>query len=209
VGLVRLTERQWRIYIAAWLTAVAAVGGVAAGLWLHGVVQRPAPPQLSGGMVVASGQIKAPDFTLHDQSGAVVSLSALRGQVVALTFLDTKCTNLCPLQARLLAGAQTDLGAKVRWSVVIVSVRPEADTPATIAAFAAANGLARYRWLTGTHDQLAPVWNEYGVTVQPTAGDLEHSSVIYLIDGGGFERVGFLDVPETDAFENDIRVLAG
>lgn len=196
------------MYLAAWLVAVAAVSGVAAGLVIPRLLQKPVPPQLGGGMVVDAGTVKAPDFSLRDQDGNTVSLSGLRGEVVALTFLDTQCTNLCPLQARVLAAAQTDLGPKVRWSVLIVSVRPDADTPQTIASFAAANGLKSYHWLSGSHSDLAQVWNEYGVAVQVANSDLEHSSVIYLIDRSGFERVGFLDVPEPDAFDNDVRILA-
>ena len=38
-------------------------------------------------------------------------------------------------------------------------------------------------------------------------GDLAHSSVIYLIDRSGYERVGFEDVPETAAFETDVQIL--
>ena len=209
MGRLRLTERQWRVYVAVWLVAVAAAGGVVAGLVLHNVVQKPPAATLGGGLVVAAGSIKAPGFSLRDQDGVDVSLSALRGQVVALTFLDTQCTNVCPLQARLLAAAENDLPRSVRWSVVIVSVRPEVDTPATIASFAAANGLQRYSWLSGTQAEMAPVWNEYGVVVQGAGTDLTHSAEIYLIDPAGFERVGFLDVPDSTWFENDVRILAG
>jgi hypothetical protein len=45
------------------------------------------------------------------------------------------------------------------------------------------------------------------VAVQVASGDLQHSSVIYLIDRRGFERVGFLDVPEASSFETDVHIL--
>ena len=157
---------------------------------------------------MGAGEVAAPDFTLRDQTGATVSMSQLRGTVLALTFLDTQCQNLCPLQASFLGSAQSDLGHRAPFDVVIISVRPDADTPANIVAFAAAHGLGHhYMWLTGTTQDLQGVWNSYGVAVQAAQGDLAHSSVIYLIDRSGYERVGFEDVPETAAFETDVQIL--
>jgi protein SCO1/2 len=207
---LRLTQRQWRIYLAVWLVALAILVGTLVGVLLPRLlVSRPAPV-LSGGLVMPANSVPAPDFALRDQRGAMISLAALRGRVVAITFLDTKCLDLCPLQASLLGRVQADLGAQVPFSVVVVSVRPEADTPSAIATFASAHGLSgMFYWLSGPRPQLADVWNAYGVGVQVANGDLAHSSVIYLIDRKGFERVGFADVPQSDAVENDVRILAG
>jgi protein SCO1 len=207
---LQLTNRQWRIYLAVWLCALAALAGVASVLLAPRLLAHPQPLSLGGGMVMGPHQYPAPDFTLRDQSGNVVTLAGLRGKVIALTFLDTQCTNLCPLQARLLGSAQADLAHAAPFSIVVVSVRPGADTPAAISTFARANDLnGSLYWLTGTPAQLSAVWDEYGVGVQAANGDLEHSSVIYLLDRAGFERVGFLDVPEAQAFENDVKVLDG
>ncbi len=205
---LRLTERQWRIYLAVWLAALAATVGAAGGLTIQRLLT-PAPiPVLGGGLVMDAHTVPAPDFTLQDQLGSMVSLSHLRGKVVALTFLDTQCLNLCPLQANLLGSVQSDLGPRASFVVVVVSVRPDADTPATIAAFANAHGLTgQLYWLTGSRAALADVWNRYGVAVQIANGDLAHSSVIYLIDRGGYERVGFLDVPQSASVETDVKVL--
>jgi cytochrome oxidase Cu insertion factor (SCO1/SenC/PrrC family) len=92
---------------------------------------------------------------------------------------------------------------------VVVSVRPDADTPAAIAVFAAAHGLNRpYHWLNGSKSKLAAVWGSYGISVQAASGDLAHSSVIFLIDRHGYERVEFADVPEPGWIEGDVRLLA-
>ncbi len=192
-----------------WLVALAAAAGVLAGLTLPKLLAPASRPSLFGGLVMGAGEVRAPAFTLRDQTGAAVSLADLHGRVIALTFLDTQCQNLCPLQASLLGGVQTRVGRSAPFDIVVVSVRPDADTPSTIAAFASAHGLSgRYYWLTGTQAQLASVWNSYGVGVQVANGDLAHSSVIYLIDPSGYERVGFQDVPDAAAVENDIKVLA-
>jgi protein SCO1 len=208
VRTMRLTERQWRIYLAVWLVALGAVTGVAAGIIAPKLLDRPAPPTLIGDIVL-SPPVAAPAFSLQDQNGSAVSLSQLKGRVVALTFLDTQCLSLCRLQASLIGGVQADLGTGVPLTLVVVSVRPEVDTPAAIATFAEAHGLKQpYAWLNGTQSQLAGVWADYGITVQPTAGDLAHSSVIYLLDRRGNERVEFADVPDPAWLENDIKLLA-
>jgi protein SCO1/2 len=205
---VRLTHRQWRIYLTVWLVALAAVAGTLAGIAVPRLLAKPAAPAaLSGGLVIKPA-VAAPSFSLRDQGGAAVSLSTLRGSVVALTFLDTQCLNLCPLQASLLGTVQSDLGSGAHFSVVIVSVHPDVDTPAAIATFATAHGLRRgYYWLNGTKDQLASVWNSYGVGVQVANGDLAHSSIIFLIDRSGAERIAFADVPDLAAVEGDVRFL--
>jgi cytochrome oxidase Cu insertion factor (SCO1/SenC/PrrC family) len=82
------------------------------------------------------------------------------------------------------------------------------DTPASIALFASAHGLkSGYHWLSGTKQELASVWDSYGVGVQVANGDLAHSSIIYLIDRGGAERVAFADVPDVASVEGDVRYL--
>jgi cytochrome oxidase Cu insertion factor (SCO1/SenC/PrrC family) len=205
---VRLTRRQWRIYLTVWLVALAAVAGALVGVAVPRLLAKPiAPATLSGGLII-NPSVPAPSFTLRDQKGAMVSPSTLRGRVVALTFLDTQCLNLCPLQASLLGTVQSDLGSAAPFSVVIVSVHPEVDTPANIATFATAHGLMNgYFWLNGTKEQLTSVWNSYGVGVQVANGDLAHSSIIYLIDRNGAERIAFADVPDVAAVEGDVRFL--
>jgi cytochrome oxidase Cu insertion factor (SCO1/SenC/PrrC family) len=208
VRTLRLTERQWRIYLAVWLVALAAVTGVVAGIIVPKLLERPAPLTLVGDIVL-SPPVAAPGFNLQDQNGASVSLSQLKGRVVALTFLDTQCLSLCRLQASLIGSVQADLGSSVPLTLVVVSVRPEVDTPAAINTFAQAHGLKQpYAWLNGSKATLTGVWGDYGITVQPGAGDLAHSSVIYLLDKRGNERVEFADVPDPTWMENDIKLLA-
>lgn len=188
--------------------ALAAVIGIAAGFFVPKLLERSAPATLIGDIVLTP-PVAAPAFSLQDQKGATVALSQLQGRVIALTFLDTQCVSLCRLQASLIGSVQADLNGSVPLTVVVVSVRPEVDTPAAIATFAAAHGLRDpYLWLNGSKSQLASVWSDYGITVQPGVDDLSHSSVIYLLDRRGMERVEFADVPDTTWLENDIKLLA-
>ncbi|HEX7525396.1 MAG TPA: hypothetical protein VF327_03765, partial [Gaiellaceae bacterium] len=62
-------------------------------------------PALHGQATWAPGARPAPQFALRDQRGRVVSLSALRGRTVVLTFLDSLCRQACPVEGKLLAAA--------------------------------------------------------------------------------------------------------
>ena len=42
----------------------------------------------------------APDFALTSQDGARVSLSDFRGKAVAIAFIYTSCTDVCPMHVR-------------------------------------------------------------------------------------------------------------
>ncbi|MBA3841856.1 MAG: SCO family protein [Actinobacteria bacterium] len=189
---VRLTRRA-----AAGVLAAALLGGSAGGVLaarLHGrAAVRPAA--LHGQMTWAAGTRRAPAFALRDQSGVLVSPARLRGAPVVLTFLDSKCTEVCPLEGRELAAVLQSLPASTRPSLVVVSVDPAGDTPASIAVAMKKWGLAgpwRWHWLRGSQSQLAAVWKEYGVEVEPTSNDIVHGLALYLIDGSGDERSGYL-----------------
>lgn len=105
-------------------------------------------------------------FRLTDQRGQILSLGDLRGQVVLLTFLYTHCPDTCPLYlskiSQGLAGLEADKGPV---SVVVVTVDPERDTLDHIRQFAGP-WTENWHFLTGPVDQVARVWNDYGVYVE-------------------------------------------
>src|SRR5438132_2048196 len=72
----------------------------------------------------------APDFTLTDgPTGQVVSLSALRGTVVVVTFLYTSCIDVCPLTADVIRAARDRMASANDVAFIAVSVDPVGDTP--------------------------------------------------------------------------------
>jgi protein SCO1/2 len=150
----------------------------------------PRPAQLSG--TVLDGGV-APDFTLTDGlTGTAITLSSLRGAVVALAFLYTRCPDVCPLTAAQFRAAQRELGADAdRVRFVAVSVDPDGDTPEAVRAFSERHGLStNWSYLVGARAQLEPVWRAYGIgaTVAPTGPAVQHNDAIYLIDADGRER---------------------
>ena len=168
----------------------------------------PSPSGLVADIVIPPKSMAAPDFTLLDQDGKPVSVSALRGRVVAITFLDSHCKQLCPLEADQLGQVQRSLGAGAHLSVLVVSVAPATDTPSSERAFAATHRWSGdWHWLIGTPDQLAAVWKAYSIAVQNTPDNILHSSVLYLVDRDGFERAGWAAGLEPNLVTHDVRLL--
>ena len=58
--------------------------------------------------------ITMPPFSLRDYDGSLVRSSELRGKVVVLTFLDTKCREACPIIAGEVATAWRLLSRRER-----------------------------------------------------------------------------------------------
>ena len=132
----------------------------------------------------------APDFTLTDGlTGDTVTLSSLRGNVVALAFLYTRCPDVCPLTAAQFRAAQKQLGADAaRVRFVAVSVDPDGDTPAAVRAFSEARDLKDWRYLIGPRAALQAVWASYGVGAYDQGVTVSHNDAIYVIDAKGRER---------------------
>ncbi len=158
------------------------------------------------------GSQAAPDFTLIDgASGTPVTLSGLRGNVVALAFLYTRCPDVCPLTAEQFRQVQQQLGADAdRVRFVAVSVDPEGDTPARVRDFSASHRLERdWHFLIGPRSVLTPVWSAYGVRSEPDPRGLGvgHTDAIYLIDRRGRARVLLHTDSGADVIAKDIRIL--
>lgn len=194
--------------------AAAAIVGIAIGVLLHSKFSSSTAdatqlPALHGQATWAPGARPAPQFTLRDQRGRRVSLSALRGRTVALTFLDSLCKQACPVEGRMLAAAIDQVPSAHRPRLVVVSVDPAGDTPATIARAVRKWHLpADVLWLRGTHAELARVWRDYEITVDPVSGDIVHSTAVYLLDPKGDERAGFLMPFVPGLVADDLKTLA-
>ena len=198
------------------LTALAVAGavvvGIVVGMVLHGrFASRPALalPALHGQATWSPGKRPAPDFTLLDQRGRRVALSSLRGRAIALLFMDSICKEACPIEGHLIAAAIRQVPAAQKPRLVIVSVDPAGDTPRTIAAAGRKWTLPHgFLWLRGTKRELARVWRAYQITVEPSSGDVIHSTAAYLIDPRGNERAGFLMPFVPGLVADDLKTLA-
>lgn len=183
---------RWRDNELWGKTRVAARGSIsvallATGMWLAACA---APVQLKG---TDLGKDPAPDFQLTDQNGNLVTLSGLRDKVVVLTFLYTRCPDVCPLTAEHLRAAGQQLGTAMNEvAFVAVSVDPQNDTPDAVKAFNQEHGVSNLIYLMGTPAQLQPVWAAYYVAAQPDPlhpNLVSHSTRVVVIDKAGRQRV--------------------
>lgn len=199
------------ILIVAVAAVVAAALGAGAALsrGSSASVSKPSAGGLLGDIAWAAATRPAPEIGLSDERGQSFSLAGERGRVVLLTFLDSRCRALCPLESRMLAKVARSLPVADRPDVVVVSVDPAGDSVASIRhAKRDLAGVRRVTWLVGSHTRLARVWRAYGVEVKPVPGDIEHTSVVYVIDRRGDERAGMLFPFSPAALSHDLRVLA-
>ena len=152
----------------------------------------------------------APNFTLTDQSGRKVSLADERGHYAVVTFLYTHCPDVCPVIAgNLNRVLQMPIAHRTGLRVLAVSVDPKRDTPTAVKHFVAVHRLVpAFRYLMGTHAQLAPVWRSYHIAAAPLQnGTIAHSTFEILVDPQGRERLIY-DAAATPAdFAHDLAIL--
>jgi protein SCO1/2 len=135
----------------------------------------PLPPETEAGprpRIIEPGT-EVPDLTFVDQSGATKKISDWRGQVVAVTFIYTRCPvpDFCPRMDRNFAAAQKLLGEDEqladRVHLLSVSFDPEYDTPEILRAHASRVGAdpARWSFVTGPKEALDPFAAVFGVAI--------------------------------------------
>ena len=193
---------------AVFAATIGIAVGVAAALVHRSQGSAAQPSPLQAQITWAAGAKPAPGLALRDQSGATVSLGSLRGHVVLLTFLDSKCVRECPIEGHVLG----DVFRRMKGTSAIplvVSVDPWADTPRSARTFAASAGWSgNWRWLLGNKAALAPVWRAYNIAVKRTPGDILHSAALYVIDPSGDLRAGYLFPFSADSVTHDVQRLA-
>jgi cytochrome oxidase Cu insertion factor (SCO1/SenC/PrrC family) len=178
------------------LVGVVLGAAVAVPLWRHGRQARSLalasavcrPIQCSD-----LGQSHAPGFTLTDQNGRHVSLGALQGKALVVTFMDPRCTATCPIVSSEFVAANHALGAEAQHAAfVAINVNQYHESPAALRSFSTKHGLSSlHNWyfLTGSTAELATVWHDWGIEVLPNkSGDVVHTSVVYFIDPQGRTR---------------------
>ena len=133
----------------------------------------------------------APEWSLIDQHNRPVTMSSLRGKLVALNFLYTRCPmpEVCPRLAAAFATVQRRFGAAMGRDLVLVSITidPEWDTPQVLAAYAK---LWRaqpdaWRFLTGPPDAVRKAATDWGLVYWPEDGAITHTSRTALIGRDG------------------------
>ena len=178
-----------------------SVSRIAAGFLLIGMAALPAfahlpiPPK-QGEIGRKAVRRNVPNFTLIDQGGKRFQFANARGKFVVVTFIFTSCPDVCPLLTAKFAAMQRELAAKKRDNYLLLSITtdPQTDSSTVLNSYA-----KRYKpdfrpwlFLTGSREQLAKVWKEFGVTVQSAGpGQIQHTTLTTLIDRDGVRRFDY------------------
>ena len=103
-----------------------------------------------------------------------MSLSDFRGKVVAIAFIYTSCTDVCPMLTANMASVQDKLGSAFGSKIAFVSITvdPERDTPEVLKQYAENFGadLKGWSFLTGDPAIVREVGLKYGVIARKNGG---------------------------------------
>jgi protein SCO1/2 len=158
----------------------------------------------------------APGYSFMDQDGNRLTSEDLRGSLVVYSFTYTRCVAPCPDTTAALADLQNALadvdtgGIPLRF--VTISVDPDHDTPAQLAAFAARYRADTSRWhfVTGAPDQLKNVIGAgfRAYYTQRPDGTFTVDPVFALVDGWGILRATYRTAtPDPAILQRDVRLV--
>jgi cytochrome oxidase Cu insertion factor (SCO1/SenC/PrrC family) len=164
----------------------------------------------------AAGALRAPDFRLTDQNGGAVSLAALHGRPVIITFIDPLCRDFCPIEAQHLNDVVNTFPQASKPAIVAVSVNVYGNARTTLMEDARKWKLVpEWRWAIGHPAQLSRVWDAYHVQVLAmtkkvagvTVHTIGHTEAAYVIDSKGYQRALFLWPYGADGVVRTLRAL--
>ena len=137
------------------------------------------------------------EFQLIDDKGEIVTMSQFEGQVVVVTFLFTRCPDICPVVSANLAFIAQELGDLHGTSVQIltVTVDPWTDNSSVLGNYADVRGLS-WPHLTGSVEDLEPVWMNFDVGLATYDTDVDDDGV-----ADGFDSCP--DTPEGEEVDNN------
>ena len=172
-------------------------------------------PGKNSAQAISAVNVKAPDFFLVNQDNQRFDSSQLRGKVVAMNFIFTTCTDVCPLFTVNLAALQRKLNARYAGELFFISVTtdPEVDSAKHLKGYAERHRADFKNWafLTGSESQLKAVWSGFGVRViKKGRGLVQHTSLTTVIDRQGVRRMNYLgETWHVKDLERDLLTLLG
>ena len=111
-----------------------------------------------------------PDVDVLDQDGNAIHFytDLVKGKTVAINFIFTNCTTICPPLAATFARVQKEMGDKVGRDVhfISISVDPLTDTPERLKAWGAKfKAGAGWTFVTGNKEEMDKLLNALGASV--------------------------------------------
>jgi len=152
-------------------------------------------------------------FTLTDEHGRTVHADNYAGKVVMLFFGFSNCQMTCPATLGKLTAVLNTMGKQADLTqVLFVSVDPNRDNPARLAAYTDAFA-PQVVGLTGTQAQLRALCKRYRVAIgygesYPNGNyAVYHSGAVFVFDGNGRVRLLFTQSDRITDISTDLRQL--
>jgi protein SCO1 len=136
----------------------------------------------NGNRQVRSADLNVPDVVVLDQNNHPVHFyrDLVQGKTVAINFIFTTCTTICPPLTANFASVQRKMlkrGEKNLY-LISVSVDPENDTPAKLKSYAEMfKAQPGWTFVTGTRSQLEKIWNAFSISA---GNKLDHSPTVVI-----------------------------
>lgn len=146
---------------------------------------QPAAPSGRQRYLRASQRLQPPNVGLVDQDGRPVRLpDLLTGDApVALEFVFTTCTTICPVMSASFAGLQRHAGELPGLRMISISIDPEQDRPAVLRAYAARfHASPAWRFYTGSEADVRAVLVAFGAF---SGGKANHRPLTFVRGAGG------------------------
>jgi len=157
----------------------------------QGIQQAVVAPSESGGLPASYPRLRevAPATELIDQSGARISLAELGPQPVLLTFAFAHCQTVCPVVVETVRQAALELD-DLSPAIVVVTLDPWRDTPATLPSLVTAWNLDTVpdlHVLSGEVDEVLAVLDSWQMPIQrnPQNGDIAHPAMVHVLAPDG------------------------
>jgi protein SCO1 len=139
---------------------------------------------------------RVPDIPLVNQDGKTINLQQFKGKAVLITFIDTQCTDDCPIITGLFSRVNTLLrGDPVAYAdskLISVSIDPKFDTPPVLWKYGLkylhdnSEGFSHWEFTDLTPEHLKRLAAAFGVMYAPSPdGDIVHTMQTALIAPDG------------------------
>jgi protein SCO1 len=138
---------------------------------------------------------EVPQIPMVDQDGQRIELGKYRGKALLITFIDSKCTDDCPIIMKrfervneLLAGDGTAYAAS---HLISISIDPASDTPPVLRKYGLgyldgkAAGFSHWEFADLTPANLERLATAFGVVYMEEHGDIDHTMQTALIGEHG------------------------
>ena len=154
----------------------------------------------------------APNFRLADANGKPFILNANQGKIILLFFGYTFCPDVCPTTLSEMKLTMDKLGDNAEnVQVVFISVDPGRDTSEHMQKYVERFN-SDFIGLSGTQEELEPIWNQYGIFREVVPGTsatnyiINHTARVFMVDTKGYLRLsfGFQTPPEDIAHDIEI-----